>query len=344
MTIQNIHFEPSRDELVILDQTLLPHEERYVTIATLEQAEHAILTLQVRGAPAIAYFGAFVLAKEAVRLQDDPDFTRRLDLVGRRLIATRPTAVNLQNVIESLLELNVGGDFERIATDIKHRAISLFERDVDTYRAIGEHALTVLPEGGDVLTICNAGALATSRYGTALAPFYVGKERGIAFNVFACETRPLLQGARLTVWELDQADIDVTLITDNMAAWTIQAKGVDAIIVGADRITRTGHVANKIGTLQLAVLAKHYGIPFYVAAPHSTFDLTADDVIQIEERSALEVTHIGGQPTAPVGITVFNPAFDVTPPELITGLITEAGVFEPNEAAITHHVGGTVHV
>ncbi|TCI24494.1 S-methyl-5-thioribose-1-phosphate isomerase [Exiguobacterium sp. SH3S2] len=344
MTVQNIRFDPNRDELVILDQTLLPHEERYVTIATLEQAEHAIETLQVRGAPAIAYFGAFVLAKEAVRLQDDPDFTRRLDLVGRRLIATRPTAVNLQNVIESLLGFNVGDDFERIATDIKHRAIALFERDVDTYRAIGEHALTVLPAGGNVLTICNAGAIATSRYGTALAPFYVGKERGIAFNVFACETRPLLQGARLTVWELDRADIDVTLITDNMAAWTIQAKGVDAIIVGADRITRTGHVANKIGTLQLAVLAKHYGIPFYVAAPHSTFDLTADDVIQIEERSALEVTHIGGQPTAPVGITVFNPAFDVTPPELITGLITEAGVFEPTETDITHHVGGTIHV
>lgn len=344
MTVQNIRFDASTHELVILDQTLLPHEARYVTIETLEEAEHAIETLQVRGAPAIAYFGAFVLAKEASRLVDDLDFSRRLDIVGRRLIATRPTAVNLQNVIESLLELNVGDDFEQIAGEIKRRAIGLYERDVDTYRAIGEHALTVLPAGGNVLTICNAGAIATSRYGTALAPFYVGKEQGVTFNVFACETRPLLQGARLTVWELDQADIDVTLITDNMAAWTIQAKGVDAIIVGADRITRTGHVANKIGTLQLAVLANHYGIPFYVAAPHSTFDLTADDTIEIEERNANEVTHIGGQPTAPVGITVFNPAFDVTPPELITGLITEAGVFEANETTITHHVGGTIHV
>ncbi|MCT4781980.1 MULTISPECIES: S-methyl-5-thioribose-1-phosphate isomerase [Exiguobacterium] len=344
MTVQNIRFDASTHELVILDQTLLPHEARYVTIETLEEAEHAIETLQVRGAPAIAYFGAFVLAKEASRLVDDLDFSRRLDIVGRRLIATRPTAVNLQNVIESLLELNVGDDFEQIAGEINRRAIALYERDVDTYRAIGEHALTVLPAGGNVLTICNAGAIATSRYGTALAPFYVGKEQGVTFNVFACETRPLLQGARLTVWELDQADIDVTLITDNMAAWTIQAKGVDAIIVGADRITRTGHVANKIGTLQLAVLAKHYGIPFYVAAPHSTFDLSADDTIEIEERTANEVTHIGGQPTAPVGITVFNPAFDVTPPELITGLITEAGVFEANETTITHHVGGTIHV
>lgn len=344
MTVQNIRFDASTHELVILDQTLLPHEARYVTIETLEEAEHAIETLQVRGAPAIAYFGAFVLAKEASRLVDDLDFSRRLDIVGRRLIATRPTAVNLQNVIESLLELNIGNDFEQIAGEIKRRAIGLYERDVDTYRAIGEHALTVLPAGGNVLTICNAGAIATSRYGTALAPFYVGKEQGVTFNVFACETRPLLQGARLTVWELDQADIDVTLITDNMAAWTIQAKGVDAIIVGADRITRTGHVANKIGTLQLAVLANHYGIPFYVAAPHSTFDLTADDTIEIEERNANEVTHIGGQPTAPVGITVFNPAFDVTPPELITGLITEAGVFEANETTITHHVGGTIHV
>lgn len=344
MTVQNIRFHSQTDELIVLDQTLLPHEERYVTIETLEQAEHAIETLQVRGAPAIAYFGAFVLAKEAGRLVDDPDFTRRLDLVGRRLIATRPTAVNLQNVIESLLDLNVGDDFEAIAEEIKRRAIALYDRDVDTYRAIGEHALTVLPAGGNVLTICNAGAIATSRYGTALAPFYVGKERGVSFNVFACETRPLLQGARLTVWELDRADIDVTLITDNMAAWTIQSKRVDAIIVGADRITRTGHVANKIGTLQLAVLAKHYGIPFYVAAPHSTFDLTADDTIEIEERNSSEVTHIGGQPTAPVGITVFNPAFDVTTPDLITGLITEAGVFGPTEAAITHHVGGTIHV
>ena len=344
MTVQNIRFDASTHELVLLDQTLLPHEARYVTIETLEEAERAIETLQVRGAPAIAYFGAFVLAKEAGRLVDDPDFTRRLEIVGRRLIATRPTAVNLQNVIESLLELNVGDDFEQIAGEIERRAVALYDRDVDTYRSIGEHALTVLPAGGNILTICNAGAIATSRYGTALAPFYVGKEQGVTFNVFACETRPLLQGARLTVWELDQADIDVTLITDNMAAWTIQAKGVDAIIVGADRITRTGHVANKIGTLQLAVLAKHYGIPFYVAALHSTFDLTADDAIEIEERDAKEVTHIGGQPTAPVGITVFNPAFDVTPPELITGLITEAGVFEANETAITHHVGGTVHV
>lgn len=344
MTVRNIRFDASTHELIILDQTLLPHEERYVTIDTLEQAEHAIETLQVRGAPAIAYFGAFVLAKEAGRLVDDPDFTRRLEIVGRRLIATRPTAVNLQNVIDSLLALNSGEDFEQIAGEIERRAVALYDRDVDTYRAIGEHALSVLPAGGNILTICNAGAIATSRYGTALAPFYVGKERGVAFNVFACETRPLLQGARLTVWELDQADIDVTLITDNMAAWTIQAKGVDAIIVGADRITRTGHVANKIGTLQLAVLANHYGVPFYVAAPHSTFDLTAEDAIEIEERNPSEVTHIGGQPTAPVGITVFNPAFDVTPPELITGIITEAGVFKADETAIIHHVGGTIHV
>lgn len=344
MTVQSVQFHPVSNKLVILDQTVLPHEERYITIDTLEEAEHAIETLQVRGAPAIAYFGAFVLAKEAVRLQDDPDFTRRLDLVGRRLIATRPTAVNLQNVIESLLSLNVGDDFEAIATEILHRAVALYERDVDTYRTIGEHALTVLPEGGNILTICNAGAIATSRYGTALAPFYVGKEQGISFNVFASETRPLLQGARLTTWELDQADIDVTLITDNMAAWTIQSKGVDAIIVGADRITRSGHVANKIGTLQLAILAKHYGIPFYVAAPHSTFDLQADDAIKIEERDAKEVTHIGGHLTSPVGITVFNPAFDVTPPELITGLITEAGVFAADEKTIRHHVEGSIHV
>lgn len=344
MSVQSIQFDAETEALVILDQTMLPHEERYVEVLTLEQAEHAIKTLQVRGAPAIAYFGAFVLAKEASRLQEDQYFHQQVDQVGRRLIATRPTAVNLQNVIESLLRLNVGEDFEQIVKSIKQRAIDIFEHDVATYRTIGEHALTVLPAGGNVLTICNAGAIATSRYGTALAPFHVGKERGIPFRVFASETRPLLQGARLTVWELDRADIDVTLITDNSAAWTIQTKQVDAVIVGADRITRTGHVANKIGTLQLAILAKHYDIPFYVAAPHSTFDLTSDDTIEIEERDADEVTHIGGHPTALVGITVFNPAFDVTPPELITGIITESGVLEPNESTITQHVGGNTYV
>lgn len=344
MSVQSIHFDADTEVLTILDQTLLPQEERYVEVLTLEQAEQAIKSLQVRGAPAIAYFGAFVLAKEALRLQDNPYFHLQLNQVGQRLIATRPTAVNLQHVIESLLRLNVGEDFEQIAKAIKQRAIEIYEQDVATYRTIGEHALTVLPAGGNVLTICNAGAIATSRYGTALAPFYVGKERGIPFRVFASETRPLLQGARLTVWELDRADIDVTLITDNMAAWTIQTKQIDAIIVGADRITRTGHTANKIGTLQLAILAKHYGIPFYVAAPHSTFDLEADDTIQIEERDAHEVTHIGGHPTALVGITVFNPAFDVTPPELITGLITETGVLEPTESVIVEHVGGNTYV
>ena len=344
MTVQSIQYEAETDELVILDQTRLPHEERYVEIHTLEQAEQAIRSLQVRGAPAIAYFGAFVLAKEAIRLQDDLYFGPQLEQVGRRLIATRPTAVNLQHVIESLLRLNVGNDYEQIATAIKQNAITLYEQDVATYRTIGEQALTVLPAGGNILTICNAGAIATSRYGTALAPFHVGKEQGIPFRVFASETRPLLQGARLTVWELDRADIDVTLITDNMAAWTIQTKQIDAVIVGADRITRTGHVANKIGTLQLAILAKHYGIPFYVAAPHSTLDLEADDTIEIEERDAHEVTHIGGHPTALVGITVFNPAFDVTPPDLITGIITETGVLHPTEPDITLHVGGKQHV
>lgn len=211
---------------------------------------------------------------------------------------------------------------------LEEEALRIQQEDEVVCRSIGEHALTCFKDGDKILTICNAGSIATARYGTALAPFYIGKEKGVRLHAYACETRPVLQGGRLTTWELKQADIDVTLITDNTAAHAIRTKEINAIIVGADRIVENGDTANKIGTLNLAILAKYFGIPFYVAAPLSTFDTTKQTgaEIVIEERDETEVTKIFGKQVAPLGTPVFNPAFDVTPHGLITGIITEKGI------------------
>lgn len=324
------------EQLTILDQRLLPQAVQYETLETLEQVHDAIFQLKVRGAPAIGIAAAYGLALAARRHQtvDIESFRKDVKKDADYLIASRPTAVNLAWAVARLINrIEQTGTVAQAKTQLIEEAQLIREEDEAACRNIGEHALELLADKERVLTICNAGSIATAKYGTALAPFHLGKERGQEFQVYACETRPLFQGGRLTVWELQQAGVDVTLITDSMAAHTIAAKGIEAIIVGADRITANGDTANKIGTLNLAILAQAYGIPFYVAAPVSTFDLSLEtgSSIPIEERAAEEVATIGTQQIAPAGTKVFNPAFDVTPAKYITAIITERGVIRPND-------------
>ncbi|MFZ3589569.1 S-methyl-5-thioribose-1-phosphate isomerase [Bacillus sp. DJP31] len=323
------------DYILLLDQQKLPLETVYIELRTVKDVWEAIYTLKVRGAPAIGIAAAFGLALAAKSYEDVnlTAFHTQLQKDKDYLSSSRPTAVNLSWALNRLTESVEGSlSINAAKTTLIHEAIQIQVEDEEVCRQIGEHALSLFNEGDKILTICNAGSIATARYGTALAPIYLAKERGINIEVFASETRPVLQGARLTTWELMQAGVNVTLITDNMAAHTIKTKGISAIIVGADRITATGDTANKIGTLNLALLAQAFQIPFYVAAPLSTFDLTltSGEDIPIEERDAKEITHILGQQITPFGVNVFNPAFDVTPNELITAIITEKGVLKGN--------------
>lgn len=320
----------------ILDQTLLPHEEVYLELTTIEDVYDAIIKLQVRGAPAIGITAAFGLALAASQYDVDTldEFKTIFARDYARLASSRPTAVNLFWALKRLDDaLHKAESVNEAKTLLVHEAIQIQAEDEATCRLIGEHALSVLDEKQRVMTICNAGSIATARYGTALAPFHLAAEQGRIFKVYACETRPVFQGSRLTTWELLKSGVDVTLITDSMAAQTILAKKVEAIIVGADRITRNGDTANKIGTWQLAILAKTFNIPFYVAAPLSTFDfsLTNGSQIPIEERKREEITEWNGSAIAPKNVNVYNPAFDVTPHEYITAIITERGVFKPND-------------
>ena len=325
-----------KDEVLrILDQRKLPHEIEFVALETIEDVYDAILTLKVRGAPAIGITAAYGLALAAQKHQAETleaffQYVRKdVEFLG----GSRPTAVNLVWALERLFAAVQQASSVAQAKELLLReAETIHREDEESCRAIGEHALTLLEDRRTVMTICNAGSIATAKYGTALAPFHLGKERGKEFEVFACETRPVFQGARLTVWELQQAGVDVTLITDSMAAHTIGAKGVEAIIVGADRIAANGDTANKIGTLNLALLAASYKIPFYVAAPVSTFDLSIENGldIAIEERNPEEITHINGKAVAPENTKVFNPAFDVTPSHYITAIITEKGIIHPD--------------
>ncbi|MFX3624089.1 MAG: S-methyl-5-thioribose-1-phosphate isomerase [Ectobacillus sp.] len=323
------------DSITLLNQTKLPQEVEYKTLRTKEEVWDSIVALEVRGAPAIGIAAAFGLALSAKQYETDniQELLARLQSDRDYLASSRPTAVNLFWALDRITA-SVDDTFtvEEAKRCIEAEALRIQQEDEEVCRTIGEYALTLFQDGDKVMTICNAGSIATARYGTALAPFYLAKEKGINIQVFASETRPVLQGARLTTWELQQAGIDVTLITDNMAANTIQTKGISAIIVGADRIVANGDTANKIGTLGLAILARHFNIPFYVAAPLSTFDSalkTGRDIV-IEERDEREVTHVHGVRTAPKGIHVYNPAFDVTPNELITAIITEKGILRGN--------------
>ncbi|OXM17402.1 S-methyl-5-thioribose-1-phosphate isomerase [Paenibacillus herberti] len=327
------------NQLQLLDQRLLPEETVYLPLTDAEGVWEAIRQMKVRGAPAIGIAAAYGLVLgSGLPGQGDPDdslaaWLGRIQETGDHLATSRPTAVNLFWALDrmkarasALAEALTPLDEAKQA--LLDEAILIQSEDEETNRQIGEHALELFRDGMGVLTHCNAGGLATAKYGTALAPFYLAKERGMDIRVFADETRPVLQGARLTAFELQQAGVDVTLICDNMAGMVMNKGWIDAVIVGTDRVAANGDVANKIGTYSVAVLAKAHGIPFYVACPISTIDMNTPtgDEIPIEERHAEEITEGFGKRTAPQGVKVFNPAFDVTPAEYVTAIITEKGV------------------
>ena len=313
-------------EVVILDQTRLPREEAYLRCERVEQVAEAIRRLQVRGAPLIGIAAAYGIALAA--RGPGPDLTGRVAEAAAVLRATRPTARNLFWAIERMLaRAHLGASAQELAEE----ALAIHREDAERCRGIGEHGRALIPRGATVLTICNTGALATGGEGTARAMLIAAHAAGNPLRVLACETRPLLQGARLTMWELMRAGIPATLIADAAAGECMRRGMVSLVVTGADRIARNGDTANKIGTYSLAVLARHHGLPFYVAAPMSTVDLTIADgsEIVIEERDPEEVRGFGGAPVAPEGAGVFNPAFDITPGELITGIVTERGVVRP---------------
>jgi methylthioribose-1-phosphate isomerase len=320
----------------LLDQRRLPAEEVYVECRDTEAVAHAIRSMQIRGAPAIGVAGAMGLALAAQRSDATSfeTFYAELSHQGEVLCRTRPTAVNLAWGIERMkrcAETHRTLPIADLAKVLIREAQQIREEDIQGNRAIGAYGQGLIPDGAAILTHCNAGALATAGYGTALGVIRAAHAAGTRLSVWAGETRPFLQGARLTAWELQQDGIAVTLITDNMAGHLMQRGKVDLIIVGADRIAANGDVANKIGTYTLAVLAQAHGIPFYVAAPLSTLDLSLRDgeAIPIEERDPAEVTEWAGVRTAPVGVHACHPAFDITPHRYITALITDRGVVRP---------------
>jgi len=332
--IQAISWSPS-GAVRIIDQRALPEAEITRDLESAEAVADAIRQLQVRGAPLIGIAAAMglVAATREQRTAPREEFLARLNELVVLLSAARPTAVNLRWALERMLRVAAAapgdgpGLWERLHTE----ATAIWEEDRAMCRRIGEHGLTILNEGANVLTHCNTGALATGGIGTALAPIYLAHERGRRVHVYVDETRPLLQGSRLTAWELMHAGIPCTLITDAAAATLMRQAKVDLILVGADRICANGDFANKIGTYGLAVLARHHGVPFYCAAPWSTVDaqLADGDLIPIEQRAPAEVTVMAGRPTAPEGMAALNPAFDVTPARYVTGFITDRGIVQP---------------
>ena len=320
----------------IIDQTRLPGKLQYIYCDTVEDVWQAIKELKVRGAPAIGVAAAYGLLVGLKNFQpkDSADLLKKVDEVSSYLASSRPTAVNLTWALERMQALAHRLKDEppkRILAALKDEAMRIHEEDKTLCQNIAKHGAKLIRSGNTVLTHCNAGALATGGMGTALAPIFLAHAKGKKVRVFADETRPLLQGARLTAWELQQVGVDVTLICDNMAAQVMKEGKVDLVITGADRIAANGDAANKIGTYGVALAAKAHGIPFYVAAPSSTFDfsLKTGTEIPIEQRDPDEITCGFGKPTAPDRITVYNPAFDVTPAKLITALITEKGIIYP---------------
>lgn len=331
-------FPPLRfknQSLELLDQRLLPEKEVWIRCHDEHKVHWAIRHMVVRGAPAIGVVGGYGVYLGLSKFKGNRDqFLKRLDKVAKYLKAARPTGVNLRNVIDHIVE-NVKRSSSPQTDILKKQLFAeakrLHHEDDQLCRAMGKHGAKLFRHGDHVLTHCNAGGLATSGYGTALGVLYAVKSAGKKISVYADETRPLLQGARLTAWELVKSGIPCTLICDNMAASLMRAGKIDRIIVGADRIASNGDTANKIGTYNLAVLARAHGIPFYIAAPRTTFDFhikTGKD-IPIENRADHEITHSFGRKIAPKGVRVLNPAFDVTPNELITAFVTEAGVLRP---------------
>jgi methylthioribose-1-phosphate isomerase len=325
-----------------IDQTRLPLEESYVLATTYEQVAEIIVTMVVRGAPAIGVSAAYGIALGAKQTQATTaaEFAPEFDRICARLAATRPTAVNLFWAIDRMkrlfANLLVSGDtLVQIQEKILAEAHAMYDEDIAACKAMGAFGGALLPQKAGVLTHCNAGALATCGYGTALGVIRSAVEQGKQIHVFADETRPFLQGARLTAWELMADHIPTTIICDNMAASLMYRGRIQAVVVGADRIAANGDVANKIGTYNVAILAKEHGIPFYVAAPWSTIDLATPngDAIPIEERPAVEVTHHGGKQLTPNGVGICNPAFDVTPAKYVTAIVTERGVLRAPYAA-----------
>ena len=332
--VDNVFLNSSEDAVVILDQTQLPGKEEYLTLSTVEEMYEATPHLKVRGAPAIgicAGYCMYCLAKQ-IKTKDFDEFYRELSGYRDYLNSSRPTAVNLSWALKRM---------DKVAVDNKERGVDeivrlmgeesrkIQEEDIAMCREISRLGLTLIKDGDGILTHCNAGPLATSRYGTALGPLLLGKEQGMDFKVFADETRPLLQGARLTSYELHKAGIDVTLICDNMASIVMKNGWVQACFVGCDRIAANGDTANKIGTSGVAILAKHYGIPFYVLGPTSTVDMSCPDGdhIEIELRDPEEIkSKFYEKPMAPEGVKCYNPAFDVTDHDLITAIVTEKGI------------------
>lgn len=338
---ETVELDDNDNSVVIIDQTRLPGKTELIKLHTAQEIWDAIYLLKVRGAPAIgvaAAFGIYVLAKEiAGKIDSDNELDRFYEEFQKQkdyLNSARPTAVNLSWALNRMEQvcLRVGKETNSIPAVLRalhDEAVEMKEEDIRVCRSIGEYGLSLLKPGDGILTHCNAGQLATCKYGTATAPIYLGHEKGYGFHVFADETRPLLQGARLTAYELQSAGIDVTLICDNMSAMVMKNGWVNAVFVGCDRVAANGDVANKIGTSVVATVAKHYGIPFYVCAPTSTIDLhtPTGKEIKIEQRSAEEVTQMWyKERMAPEGVKVFNPAFDVTDHDLITAIITEHGI------------------
>jgi methylthioribose-1-phosphate isomerase len=332
--IKTIEWKNGR--VVMIDQRKLPQKETYVQCSNTRQVAKAIREMVIRGAPAIGIAAAMGLALGAkeIKVVSREDFKTRFDKICKAMGTARPTAVNLFWAIDRMrkvVEDNPDQQVESLKKILIREARKLLSEDIEINKRMGSIGQRVIKKKATVLTHCNAGALATGGYGTALGVIRAAREAGKAVRVIADETRPFLQGTRLTAWELAREHIPVTLITDNMAGCFMQKGCIDLVIVGADRIAANGDTANKIGTYSVAVLAKAHGIPFYVAAPCSTIDvrIKSGEGIPIEERKEMEVTHVGGKRMAPMGISVLNPAFDVTPHAYITGIITEKGIVKP---------------
>ena len=337
LNYETVSLDDKDNSLVILDQTRLPNEIITLHLKTQPEVWHAIRTLQVRGAPAIgiaAAFGLYLAAKD-IRTDNHAEFMTRLHEAKEYLNSSRPTAVNLSwalSRLENTAIKNSGKSIPEIVGLLRQEALAIKSEDTEMCRKIGEHGLTLIHDGDGILTHCNAGQLATSKYGTALAPIHLGRERGMNFRVYCDETRPLLQGARLSTFELLADGVDTTLICDNMASQVMRNGWINAVFVGCDRVAANGDACNKIGTSGVAILAKHYGIPFYVLGPTSTIDMsiTSGDEIVIEQRAPEEVTDMWySRRMTPEGVKVYNPAFDVTPHELITGIVTDKGIARP---------------
>lgn len=334
---ETVALDDEKNALVIIDQTKLPYKIEILSLTKQEDIWQAIYLLQVRGAPAIgvaAAIGIYLAARE-IEASDMNEFYEKFKEAKDYLASARPTAVNLfwaLNRMEEVVKANINQSVAKVKTLLHDEAVAIRDEDVWVCKQIGEYALTLVKPGDGLLTHCNAGRLATVKYGTATAPMYLGQEKGYNFRIFADETRPLLQGARLTAFELYESGLDVTLICDNMSGTVMKKGWINAVFVGCDRVAANGDTANKIGTSVVAAVAKRYNVPFYVCAPTSTIDMntaTGND-IHIEERLPEEITEMWyKERMAPEGVKVFNPAFDVTDYDLIDGIVTEYGIARP---------------